>query len=66
MSSNNLDDFYPAVAINALMRILKDQSLSQHHTQKWRHDLDKQEEDEHREIQYCRIINYKLMHNITF
>ena len=32
MSSNSLDDFYPAVAINALMRILKDQSLSQHHT----------------------------------
>ena len=31
MSSSSLDDFYPAVAISALMRILKDQSLSQHH-----------------------------------
>ena len=31
ISGNNLDDFYPAVAISALMKILKDQSLSQHH-----------------------------------
>lgn len=31
MSGNSLDDFYPAIAISALMRILKDQSLSQHH-----------------------------------
>ena len=29
--SGALDDFYPAVAISALMKILKDQSLSQHH-----------------------------------
>ena len=31
ISGNSLDDFYPAIAINALMKILKDQSLSQHH-----------------------------------
>ncbi len=31
-SGSNLEDFYPSVAINSLMRILKDQSLSQHHT----------------------------------
>ena len=31
ISGNSLDDFYPAVAISALMKILKDQSLSQHH-----------------------------------
>uniref|UniRef100_A0A1X7TJN2 Serine/threonine-protein kinase TOR n=1 Tax=Amphimedon queenslandica TaxID=400682 RepID=A0A1X7TJN2_AMPQE len=31
ISGNNLDDFYPAVAISSLMKILKDQSLSQHH-----------------------------------
>ena len=31
-SSTSLEDFYPAIAINSLMRILKDQSLSQHHT----------------------------------
>jgi len=31
-SGTSLEDFYPAIAINALMRILKDQSLSQHHT----------------------------------
>jgi FKBP12-rapamycin complex-associated protein len=31
ISGSNLDDFYPAVAISSLMKILKDQSLSQHH-----------------------------------
>ncbi len=31
-SGSNLEDFYPSVAINSLMKILKDQSLSQHHT----------------------------------
>ena len=31
-SGTSLEDFYPSIAINALMRILKDQSLSQHHT----------------------------------
>ena len=31
-SGTSLEDFYPAIAINSLMRILKDQSLSQHHT----------------------------------
>lgn len=31
ISGSSLDDFYPAVAITALMKILKDQSLSQHH-----------------------------------
>ncbi len=31
-SGTSLEDFYPSIAINALMRILKDHSLSQHHT----------------------------------
>lgn len=31
-SGTSLEDFYPSIAINSLMRILKDQSLSQHHT----------------------------------
>ena len=31
-SGASLEDFYPSIAINSLMRILKDQSLSQHHT----------------------------------
>lgn len=29
---NQLDEYYPAVAISTLMKILKDQNLSQHHT----------------------------------
>ena len=32
MAGCPLDDFYPAVAISALMRILKDANLSNHHT----------------------------------
>ncbi|RDD40512.1 Serine/threonine-protein kinase mTOR [Trichoplax sp. H2] len=32
MSSVQMDEFYPAVAIAALMRILKDSSLSSHHS----------------------------------
>ena len=40
---------------------LTDHSLN-YHTQ-WR-DLDKQEEDEHREIQYCRIIRHNAQYNI--
>ncbi len=31
-SGTSLEDFYPSIAINSLMRILKDMSLSQHHT----------------------------------
>ena len=31
-SGASLEDFYPSIAINSLMRILKDQALSQHHT----------------------------------
>ena len=31
-SGASLEDFYPSIAINSLMRILKDQSLAQHHT----------------------------------
>lgn len=31
-SGTSLEDFYPSIAINSLMRILKDHSLSQHHT----------------------------------
>ena len=31
-SGASLEDFYPSIAINSLMRILRDQSLSQHHT----------------------------------
>lgn len=31
-SGASLEDFYPSIAINSLMRILKDQSLSQHHS----------------------------------
>lgn len=29
---NNLEEYYPAIAISTLMRILRDQTLSQHHT----------------------------------
>ena len=39
-SGASLEDFYPSIAINSLMRILKDQALSQHHTmaiQVWCH-----------------------------
>ena len=32
MGSSHLEEFYPAVAISALMRIMRDQSLSTHHT----------------------------------
>ena len=32
MGSAHLEEFYPAVAISALMRIMRDQSLSAHHT----------------------------------
>lgn len=32
MGSVQLDEFYPAVAVAALMRIVRDQSLSGHHT----------------------------------
>lgn len=32
LSSGNLEDFYPSAAIASLMKILKDPSLSQHHT----------------------------------
>ena len=32
MSTNTLEEFYPAVAIGTLMRIIRDPSLSQHHT----------------------------------
>ena len=32
MAGCPLEDFYPAVAISALMRILKDANLSNHHT----------------------------------
>ena len=32
MSQNTLEEFYPAVSIATLMRIIKDPSLSQHHT----------------------------------
>ena len=32
MSQNTLDEFYPAVAISTLMRIIKDPSLSSQHT----------------------------------
>jgi FKBP12-rapamycin complex-associated protein len=31
-SGTSLEDFYPSIAINSLMKILKDHSLSQHHT----------------------------------
>lgn len=31
-ANSSLDDFYPAVAIGTLMRIIRDPSLSQHHT----------------------------------
>ena len=31
-SGTSLEDFYPSIAINSLMRILKDLTLSQHHT----------------------------------
>ncbi|CAG7725809.1 unnamed protein product [Allacma fusca] len=32
MSSANLDEFYPAIAIATLMRIIRDNTLAQHHT----------------------------------
>ena len=32
MGSVQLDEFYPAVAVGALMRIARDPSLSAHHT----------------------------------
>lgn len=32
MSSNTLDEFYPAVAVSTLMRIVHDPTLAQHHT----------------------------------
>lgn len=32
LSSGNLEEFYPSAAIASLMKILKDPSLSQHHT----------------------------------
>jgi len=31
MSNATLDDFYPAIAIATLMRIMKDSTLAQHH-----------------------------------
>ena len=32
LSSGNLEEYYPSAAIASLMKILKDPSLSQHHT----------------------------------
>lgn len=32
MGSAHLEEFYPAVAISALMRIMRDPALSNHHT----------------------------------
>lgn len=32
MSSSSLEEFYPAIAIATLMKIIKDPTLSQHHT----------------------------------
>jgi len=32
MGSIQLEEFYPAVAVSALMRIVRDSSLSSHHT----------------------------------
>ena len=32
-SSCSLDDFYPSVAISALMRIIRDHTLSEYHTE---------------------------------
>lgn len=32
MGSVQLEEFYPAVAVSALMRIVRDPSLSSHHT----------------------------------
>ena len=32
MSSATLDEFYPAIAIATLMRIIRDNTLAQHHT----------------------------------
>ena len=32
MGSTNIEEFYPAVAISALMRIMRDPALSNHHT----------------------------------
>ena len=32
MGSIQLEEFYPAVAVSALMRIVRDPSLSSHHT----------------------------------
>lgn len=32
MSSSTLEEYYPAVAIATLMRIIRDPTLSQHHT----------------------------------
>lgn len=32
MSSSSLEEYYPAIAIATLMKIMKDTTLSQHHT----------------------------------
>ena len=32
-SNGNLDDFYPSVAIAALMKIIRDPTLARHHTE---------------------------------
>ena len=32
MNASSLEDFYPAIAIATLMKIIRDPSLSQHHT----------------------------------
>lgn len=32
MSSSTLEEYYPAIAIATLMRIIRDPTLSQHHT----------------------------------
>lgn len=32
MSSSSLEEYYPAIAIATLMKIIKDPTLSQHHT----------------------------------
>lgn len=32
MSTSTLEEYYPAVAVGTLMRIIRDPKLSQHHT----------------------------------
>lgn len=57
LSSGNLEDFYPSAAIASLMKILKDPSLSQHHT------MVIQVPQNYHHFYFSKILNHKIKYS---